>query len=56
MYTISYDWQDPITLIQVPYTHYFALLSEATEFMGAIIHSTLFHNQQYSHLTISHKQ
>lgn len=53
MITITYDWQDPITLIQVPYTHKENSLKEALEFIKALFHSALVSNHQYSHLTIS---
>jgi len=51
--TITYDWQDPITLIQVPYTHKENSLKEAFDFIKALFHSALVSNHQYSHLTIT---
>lgn len=53
MITITYEWQDPITLIQVPYTHTEPTLNKAFEFLRALLHSALISNHRYSHLTIS---
>lgn len=53
MITITYDWQDPITLIQVPYTHKENSLKEAFDFIKALFYSALVSNHQYSHLTIT---
>ena len=53
MITITYEWQDPITLIQVPYNHTEPTLDKASEFLKALFHSALVSNHQYSHLTIT---
>ena len=53
MITITYEWKDPITLIQVPYNHTEPTLNEASEFLMALLYSAIITNQQYSHLTIS---
>lgn len=53
MITITYEWQDPITLIQVPYTHTEPTLNKAFEFLRALFHSALISNHRYSHLTIT---
>jgi len=53
MITITYEWQDPITLIQVPYTHTEPTLDKATKFLKALLYSAIIDNHQYSHLTIT---
>lgn len=53
MITITYEWQDPITLIQVPYTHKELTVNEAFDFIKALFHSSIYSGHQYSHLTIS---
>lgn len=53
MITITYEWQDPITLIQVPYKHTEPNINGAIEFLKALFHSALVSNHKYSHLTIT---
>lgn len=55
MYTITYEWEDPITLIQVPYKHTEPTLDKAFKFLKVLLYAALISNHKYSHLTISHK-
>ena len=53
MITITYEWKDPNTLIQVPYTRTEPTVNEAFEFLKALLYSAIITHHQYSHLTIS---